>query len=45
MVAPGMPQNPSVKRWLGDIEPPGHCWTQSDAGVVLWSLSIAANDW
>ena len=21
MVAPGMPQNPSVKRWLGDIEP------------------------
>jgi hypothetical protein len=22
MVAPGMPQNPSVKRWLGDIEPP-----------------------
>jgi hypothetical protein len=27
MVAPGMLQNPSVKRWLGDVEP---AWTLLD---------------
>ena len=22
-----------------------HGWPQCDAGIVLWSLSVAANDW
>ena len=30
---------------LGNLGWGLHGWPQSDAGVVLWSLSIAANDW
>ena len=34
--------------WHFDLENLGwvlHGWPQCDAGVVLWSLAIAANDW
>ena len=37
-----------ITMWHFDLENLGwglHGWPQCDAGVVLWSLAIAANDW
>jgi hypothetical protein len=49
---PNLPALPAVlfhiTFWHFDLGNLGwglHHWPQSDAGVVLWSLSIAANDW